>query len=105
MDPGRDGKRTVHALADFHAMGSDPSLISWVCQQVFRQRTVEIEYGVAIETHYVAIVHQQFNGAFVIEDHLGLDGCFPMRCLALLNQPAGIEPGVGVALQVAGCPG
>ena len=51
-----------------------------------------------------AILHQQFDRRLVIQNHLRFEQCLAPGRLAVLDQLAGVEPGVGIAFQMAGSP-
>jgi hypothetical protein len=45
------------------------------------------------------VEHQVFNGLLVVQDHLGFQRVLAFGGLAEFDEPLGVEPAVGVALQ------
>ncbi len=102
---GIPGQGAIDALADLHAVLPQTALVCGVGQEVFRKRAVQIEERETVESGRVGVFDQEFDGRLVIQDHLCLDGGLALRSPAVLDQLPGGESGVGVAFQVAGCPG
>lgn len=73
-------------------------------KQVFRQYRVQVEEGEGVESDVLGLLHQQFNGALVIQDHLRFAPVLASGHLAQLDQIMSIEPGVGIAFEPARCP-
>ena len=70
-------------------------------QKVLRENAVEIEDCVAVESDLVGGVDEEFNGLFVVDDHLRLEVIAPLRFFAELDEAFGVEEGIGVAFEAA----
>ena len=75
-----------------------------VRQQILRQRRMKVEDRVAVETDILRGIDEKLDGALVVEDHLRVAPLLPLRDLAGLDQPPGVEQRVGVALEAARVP-
>jgi len=62
---------------------------------------VQVHEHVAIESDCADVFHEQFNGGFVIQDHLRFDRGFSLRDLAVFDQFSRIEARIGVAFEMA----
>ena len=65
---------------------------------------MKVEERIAIEADRPGILHQQFDRRLVVQNHLRFEQCLAPGRLAVLDQLARIEPGVGIAFQMAGSP-
>ena len=66
---------------------------------------MQVHQRVAVKPRRVRVVHQQLNGGFVIHDHLRFKGRLALCRLTVFDQLPRIEPGIGIALQMARRPG
>lgn len=60
---------------------------------------MQIENGVGKETNLSGFAHQQFDGGLMIENHLRLNRVLPFGRLPEIDQPFGVEAGVGIPFQ------
>jgi hypothetical protein len=65
---------------------------------------VKVHQGVTIELGTVDVFDQHLDRRPVVQNHLRFDSSLAPCSLAVLDEFTRVEPGVGVALQVARCP-
>ena len=74
-------------------------------EQVIGEERMQVQDGVTVEADLAGLLHEQFNGGFMIEDHLRIARAFALGALAQRQEPLGLEQRVGIALEAAGVPG
>ena len=67
-------------------MLTNTAFIGWIGQQVFCQCAVQVHQRVTVELGNVNVFNQQFNGCFMVQDHLCINGSLAASGLSMLYQ-------------------
>ena len=62
---------------------------------------MKIKNGSPIKPDFIYRIYEELDGRFVIEHHLGLEGCSPERHFPECDEPFGFEERVGISFQAA----
>jgi len=62
---------------------------------------MKIENGSPIKSDFIYRIYEELDSCFVIEYHLGLEGCFSGRNFPECDQPFDFKERVGISLQAA----
>ena len=105
LDQLRRRQRVISRTTDPYDLRSQPATRAGIVQQVSGQQRVQIENHVAADATLTGLIHQQFDGRLVIQDHLRFLRVPALGALAPLQQQLRFEQVVGITLQAAGIPG
>ncbi len=95
----------VDRAVDAHRDAPQPAAGLRIGEQVVCQQRMQVQNGVTIETDFVGLLDEHFDGRLVVQDHLRFQRILSLGGLAQFEQALGFEQRIGIAFQATGVPG